>query len=157
VFSSHLASSTFSSPDQLASILVRQDDREDRDRKRKDDGRAAHAITSDTQSTRDTDRSSTSHKHSRHSKSKKRAHREKGQHKDRKRREERDKDTSKSPSMSRSALSSSPTQPPHSIHQDEDMSDSDWSSDEELQRGVGVDRHERGLAMGSVGKPAAIY
>ena len=163
VFSSHLVSSTFSSPDQLASILVRQDEYDsrrekgDRDRRRKEDDRAAHALSSDMRSSRDGNRSSTSHKaaHSSNSskKGKKRSHREKGRDKDRKRRgEEMEKGNRPAVNVPRSALSSSP---PHSIHQDEDMSDSDLSSDDDELR-LGGDRHERAL-VGSVGKPAAIY
>ena len=164
VFSSHLASSTFSSPAQLASILVRQQDEQvdstryrggDGERKQKDDDRAAHAMASDM---------CKSQKQPHSSKSKKRPHKEQGgREKERKRREEsergreREKERTKPSSVPRSALSSSPVSVLHSIHQDEDMSDSDLSDlssdDEQLLK---MDRHERALGA-SFSKPAAIY
>ena len=169
VFSSHLASSTFSSPDQLASIIVRQHDEHDKkrhrsadkDKKRKDESTATHALTSDMHKSRDSERSSTQHKQPYMSKGKKLPHseRRKGGDKEKKGREAREQqDKSRTASVPRSALSSSPVSLSHSVHQDEDMSDSELSDlsssdDEQL---MSADRHERAL-IGSSSKPAAIY
>ena len=162
VFSSHLASSTFTSPDQLSSLLVRQQDAEDsrlsaeKDRRRQEDDTAARALTNDMRKSRDNERSGTSHKHA-HSRSKstskKQSHRESAGRRDRRAHEESARET-RPPSRPHSALSSSPVSLLNEDMSDSDLSDLSSDDDEALQ--LDADRHERALG-GSGVKPTAIY